>query len=78
MGDAEHSGVMTISELLSITGAVAGVGVLVLMAAVPFLLALPLPDAGRAAGTSPGDTAPVAIPAQRTAADAPVHHRAAA
>ncbi len=68
---------MTISDLLSITGAVAGVVVLVLMAAVPFLLALPLPGDKRAAAATPVEV-PVVIPAQRTAADMPARHRAAA
>jgi hypothetical protein len=65
---------MTISDLLSITGAVAGVAVLVLMAAVPLLLALPLPGDKRAAIPD----VPVLIPAQRVASDAPVRRRTAA
>jgi hypothetical protein len=65
---------MTISDLLSITGAVAGVVVLVLMAALPLLLALPLPGDARAATPE----LPVLIPAQRVASDAPARHRAAA
>ena len=77
VGEPEHSRGMTISDLLSITGAVAGVVVLVLMAAVPFLLALPLPGEKRAAAAAPLEV-PVVIPAQRTAADAPARHRAAA
>lgn len=65
---------MTISDLLSITGAVAGVAVLVLMAAVPLLLALPLPGDRRAAIPD----VPVLIPAQRVASDASVRRRTAA
>jgi hypothetical protein len=65
---------MTISDLLSITGAVAGVAVLVLMAAVPLLLALPLPGDRRAAMPD----VPVLIPAQRVASDVPVRRRTAA
>jgi hypothetical protein len=65
---------MTISDLLSVTGAVAGVAVLVLMAAVPLLLALPLPGERRAATPEVA----VLIPAQRSASDAPVRRRAAA
>ncbi|MGI5131859.1 hypothetical protein ACQEVB_34000 [Pseudonocardia sp. CA-107938] len=64
---------MTISDLLSITGAVAGMAVLVLMATVPLLLALPLPGERR-----PAPAARIVIPAQRTASDAPARHRAAA
>lgn len=64
---------MTISDLLSVTGAVAGVVVLVLMATVPFLLALPLQGDKRATRD-----VPVVIPAQRTASAVPAHHRVAA
>ena len=65
---------MTISDLLSITGAVAGVAVLVLMAAVPLLLARPLPGDERAATPD----IPVLIPAQRVASAAPLRRRTAA
>ncbi|SHK06242.1 hypothetical protein SAMN05443637_102215 [Pseudonocardia thermophila] len=64
---------MTISDLLTVIGATAGVAVLVVMAAVPLLLALPLPGDRRAAGeTAAADRSPalhLLIPAQRTAAE---------
>jgi len=69
---------MTISDLLTITGAVAGVLVLVLMASVPLLLALPMPGDRRAAEPAATPDIQVLIPAQRVASDAPVRRRTAA
>ncbi|MEJ3652573.1 hypothetical protein WEH80_06280 [Actinomycetes bacterium KLBMP 9759] len=63
---------MTIADLVGILGAVAGIAVLALMAAVPLLLALPLPDQCAVARKSAGRPAPVDAVAPAAAAAPPI------